>query len=331
MSKWRGNKEFSKYKIPFKGKDYNIRIFDFSSRREMERYVEEKSKNLDIEYNKKDLARLNKRPSQAIGDSWYGFPLIEKESDLTEHSQYLHFDLLKKIRPRIKGEIENLNLLESEYEVKKKKIEYNDREIGIFSFDRASMGLRKIKKDGETKIISDIKKSYAYFIPKSTAERTVKLYIHAGGNGGVGGKEMVYSGIASSVLVELLVEAGFDVEVNMIIGTIDSPRRKVIWSIAKVKKFHDELNMNDLMLLSSSPRYYRYKGFKNIIVSYDSANVQVPGGLGISSFDNQLKKEIIRTHRKGEARAILMDRAYSEDAVINVIKKVFNEFSSNTY
>ena len=317
---------YSEYRI----KKQQVRILDFSSRRAMEVFVHQQNKTLQFSKNSRELQKLKRRATTAAAeqDPWYGKPLITQPNDLTEHNEYLHFDLLKRLRPKVRKHMNGFTAFQDENKVERKKIAYNDKEIGIFSFDRAAMGLRKIIKDGETKIVSDVKKSYAYHETKSTAENTIKLYIHAGGTGDITGEQMVYSGIASSLVTELLVDKGFNVQVNVIIGTKD--RDQIVFSISRVKSFTGELNMNDLLLLSSSPRYYRYKGFACLIAAWDAVGWTIPLGKGASSFNHQLKKEILRQHRKGEEKAILLDRAYSEYEVTQVIKNALNEANNRS-
>ena len=317
---------YSEYRI----KGNRIRILDFSSRRAMEAFVKKQNQQLRYAKNKRELEVLKRRATIAASerDPWYGTPLVTKPGDLTEHNEYLHFDLLKRLRPKVKKHLKGLKAFQDEYKVEGKKIAYNDKEMGIFSFDRAAMGLRKVRKNGQPKIVSDVKRSYAYHETRSLAESTIKLYIHAGGTGDITGKEMVYSGIASSLVTKLFVDKGFNVEVNVIIGTKE--RGQTVFTISRVKSFSGELNMNDLLLLSSSPRYYRYKGFACLIAAWDAVGWLIPAGKGASTFSHQLKKEILRRHRKGEEKAILLERAYNEQAVIRVIKNAIHEVNNNS-
>jgi len=105
----------SEYQI----KSQQIQILDFSSRRAMETFVNRQNQALQFPKNKRELQKLKRRANNAAAeqDPWYGKPLITQPSDLTEHNEYLHFDLLKRLRPKVRKHLNGFTAFQDEYKV----------------------------------------------------------------------------------------------------------------------------------------------------------------------------------------------------------------------
>ena len=84
----------------------------------------------------------------------------------------------------------------------------------------------------------------------------MQLYIMAGANANVQGDQLLYVGLACAELVEFLELRGISVEVNVMIGTSFS--NQVAMACVRVKRFQDKLDKNQLLLISSDPRYFRF-------------------------------------------------------------------------
>ncbi|WP_281989744.1 hypothetical protein [Aquimarina aggregata] len=292
------------------------------------------------------IPKLNQHNSKAfkgINDwvSWhiranskmYGFPIPSNVEELNNHKMFRGMDLLKKIQPKIKSKLHSFLNMGSSKTIRKPKLRFNDKGIGVFSFDMASIGLfHRIPRLGSEEspleqtigklkialqvddIGSSAKKVFAHFEQKKGTYPALEVYVTAGGNAKIEGDALMYVGIACSELVDYMEARGIPVAINVVIAT--SFDTQIIAGIIRLKHFEDRLDKNQLLLLTSDPRYYRYRGFKALVSLGDYFGIDLPVGLG--TYFEGMDQHIVDTITGGQG--ISFGQSYSiEDAVKEII------------
>ena len=226
---------------------------------------------------------------------WYGHPPVSRVRELEEHTHFQGMHLLDAIHSKIKATLSQYLKVLDLYTLPKPKLAYHDRGLGMFSFDRAAMGMYRsnpvdvsspLSKTtsqlrialGKTGLFTNVKKVYGYFQHKRTEYPAIQLYLLAGANAKVKGDQMLYVGLACGELVEFLEQRGVAVQVHVLVGTSFSNR--VIMGVVRIKAFEQPLDKNQLLLLSSDPRYFRFRGFKALIALSDFFDLTIPKSLG---------------------------------------------------
>lgn len=271
------------------------------------------------------------------GSDWYGTPRPQGIAELENHKTFLGMPLLEKLRPKIKAHLQRyMDYLDAGI-MPKPKLAYNDRGLGVFSFDRAAMGMYKLShinlstpidtltsqlniELGRAGLKTATKKVYGFFRDKETSYPSMRLYLMAGANANVEGDQMLYLGLACSELAKFMELRGVPVEVNVIIGTFF--RGSVKMSAVRLKRFQDKLDTNQLLLMSSDPRYYRFRGFKSLIAIADYFGNVVPSGLG----------KITPDMAKGFVNALgddgfVFEQSYSLEAAAKEVKRIIETYS----
>lgn len=229
------------------------------------------------------------------GSDWYGTPVPTGIMELDGHKKYLGMHLIGEVQSRIKEHLEKyMNYLDSET-LPKRRLSYNDRGLGVFSFDRAGMSLFKMNKVNLTKPIDQvisklgielnrtalqtrIKNVYAFFENKHASYPSMRLYLLAGANAYVKGNNLLYVGLACAEVAEFLEMRNVAVEVNVMIGS--EFKGQTSFAVVRIKRFEERLDKNQLLLMSSDPRYFRYRGFKALIALANYFDLTIPETLG---------------------------------------------------
>ena len=267
---------------------------------------------------------------------WLGSPAPKSILELEEHRSFLGMPLVKEIQPKIKDKLsEYLRHIDTTV-LPKPKIAYNDRGLGVFSFERAAMGLYKsFPLNTQTtidtsvsqmnielrnyNIQTSVKSVYAYFKDRNTSYPSLQLYILAGANSNVKGNDLLYVGLACSELVEFMELRGISVEVNVLIGTTFS--EQTCFSVVRVKRFQDKLDKNQLLLISSDPRYFRYRGFKALIAMSNYFGLNIPAGLG------SMSKIMGRTFVSAlNFKSFVFEQSYSMRTAVAEVSKIITNY-----
>ncbi len=231
----------------------------------------------------------------AKGSEWYGTPVPSSLRDLEEHRFFAGMDLLKQVQPKVRKQLAAyMDYLEEEI-LPKPKLAYNSKGLGVFSFERAAMGLHRqvdvdlrtpMKKTvsqlkvalGHSRPRTSVKEVFAFFKDKESPLPALRLFILAGANAWVSGDEMLYVALACSELVDFLESRGVAVEVNVILASeFDG---QVCAGCIAVKRFQDPLDKNQLLLMTGDARYFRYRGFKGLISISNYLGKRIPDSLG---------------------------------------------------
>lgn len=221
-------------------------------------------------------------------------------------------------------------------QIKARKVKFNPFGLGVFSFDRAAMGmyrlneyyspsLRKVvqqeevfhtgevfelisdrsavikrleeRPDGKPKVRTTSKNVYSYFPPVHKDSKAVELYISCGGHVGIKAEEFLYSGISAIIVAQLLEKARIKTRISIVIGSSPDNYDKTAYAcIIPVKNYDEALDLNLLALLTSDPRFFRYDGFKGVISTYNHFGAICPNTLG-RGLDKQM---LIKTIEKSD-------------------------------
>ncbi len=310
----------------------------FDSGTDFHEFVEDQMQQLNAG-NRKVFQNMHLRALQKIQGqtSWYGSPSPKSIDDLITHDYFLGMPLLEVIRPKIRKQLEHYLKVAKDKILPKPKMEYNDKGLGVFSFDRAAMGLYRLQptlaappiqkqinqmnieldRGNKTTIIKDV---YAQIKDKATAFPALQLYITAGANAHVNGDQLLYVGLACAELTDFMESRGIAIGVNIIFETYFD--QKYIISMVRVKRFEDPLNLNALLLLSSDPRYYRYRGFKALIALSNYFGWTIPQSLGSSQKD--LGKQFVQATG---ADGFVFEQSYSMDTAIREVTKIITRYT----
>ena len=323
--------------LPKKHKIKQYNYVHFGSVRAFDEFVDEETLKLTDE-NRATWSGVNKDTLRKInsGSEWYGNPTPKNLNELNEHEVFLGMHLLKPIQAKIKQHLDKyLNYLDSEI-MPKPKVAYNDRGLGMFSFDRAAMSLYKTDKInlstpinraisqlnvelGNRKINTAVKNVYAYFEHKNTSYPAITLYVMAGANADRKGDQLLYVGLACAELIDFLEQRGVAVELNVLLGTAHSDQ--ISMGIIKVKRFEDRLDKNQLLLLSSDPRYFRYRGFKALIALTNYFGLTIPSSLGRISED--MGKGFVTAQQE---KGFVFEQSYSLESAAKEVTTIIENY-----
>lgn len=247
--------------------------------------------------------------------SWYG-PDTSFEEMSKGITAYKSPALIQRIYEQVNDEIST----PVRDKIKARKVKYNPVGLGFFVFDRAAMGLYRLKEyyshslektvdrkevaptkngykliqdgsgvterweqrpDGKPKVRTISKNVFAWFPPQNKEKHAVEMFISCGGNAGIGAEEFLYSGISAIIVAQLLEKARIPIRISIVIGSSpDNFESNVFAAIIPVKNYDELLDINLLALLTSDPRFFRFEGFKGLVSLYDHFNATIPSTFG---------------------------------------------------
>jgi len=272
------------------------------------------------------------------GTDWYGTPTPKDVKELEEHRTFLGMKLAQKIQPQIKDKLATyLDYLQDSV-LPKPKMAYNDRGLGVFSFERAAMAMYKdFPVDTQTpvntavsqmnielrnhQISTSVKSVYAYFQDKQMSYPSMQLYIMAGANANVKGDQLLYVGLACAELVDFLELRSISVEVNVLLGTSFS--NQVAMACVRVKRFQDRLDKNQLLLISSDPRYFRYRGFKSLVALSNYFGLTIPSGLG--SITAQMGTAFAKAINP---KGFVFEQSYAMETAVREVTQIIDNYKN---
>lgn len=301
----------------------------FSSLDEMNRFVDQQESVFSYgnrsewsEYVQRTEAKLMK------GSEWYGLPAPTSVKQLENHTTYGQMELLKTTRKLIESRLKHFLKRKGTEEMPRRKIAYNSMGLGVFSFDRAAIGLYKTRNSqGEERITTSVQDVYAYFLNKKVEQQNVRIYIVAGANGHVEGNQMMNVGLGATLLAEFLSERDFGVEISVIYGgdPLKEPSTSYM-CITKIKKFENSLDKNITMVLTSDPKYFRYRGFKTFHAIYNKFGTSFSASTSRLVNDGMAKKFVDSLQAKNSF-AYVFNRSYTVDEVGREIERILNDIS----
>lgn len=322
--------------ISSNGTKYNYLLFD--NVRTFNRFVDAETEQL--EYTNANTWKHEVIDADLMlqkQTEWYGTPIPKGVDELDGHNHFLGMHLLKELQPKIQNQMaQYLEYLNSNV-MPKPKVDYNDRGLGMFSFDRAALGLFKNTKVnvttpidrttsqlkielGRSNINTMVKKVFAFFKNKETSLPSMRLYVMAGANGNVQGNELLYVGLACAELVDFLEQRGVAVEVNVLLGTTFDNTVNV--GVVRVKRFQDRMDKNQLLLMSSDPRYFRYRGFKALIALCNRFGLTIPEGLG--RIEPSMGRDFVEVMQE---KGFVFEQSYSLDSATKEVTRIIEDYN----
>lgn len=169
-----------------------------------------------------------------------------------------------------------------------RKLDFNDLGLGVFCFSRAAMQLRRKKINGETKVISDVKKVYGYFPQKKGNNIVVRMMLPMGLSHNQGQKQLFYNALASIVAAEYLINKEFDVEIyaRMTLDVTKGKGSRVNYATNIIKLADSKISpisesdIERILIMMAEVRFYRSVGFLNSIKICDFFGIDIDANLG---------------------------------------------------
>lgn len=314
---------------------YNYLVFDSVMR--FNSFVDTEAANLsESNQSRWETIKRATRDNLKKDSDWYGTPTPKNIEALEAHRTFMGMSLIKEIQPKIKDRLAHYIELLQDNVLPKPKMAYNDRGLGVFSFDKAAMAMYKhysinsitpldtsvsqmnIELD-KYAVQTSVKNVYAYFKNKEQSYPSLQLYIMSGANAHVKGNELFYVGLACAELVEFMELRGISVEVNILLGT--SFDNQVVVSQIRLKRFQDILDKNQLLLMSSDPRYFRYRGFKSLIVMANCFGLTIPLGLG--SIQQSMGADFVKEINPD---GFVFEQSYSIDKAVKEVTQIIENY-----
>jgi hypothetical protein len=261
---------------------------------------------------------------------------------LEAHNEYQAPELAQKVGAQFRNKLQPLLRRFTENNVNLRKMRYNALGLGVFSFDRASIGLMRMRTGDTqpidlhirrmemelgratdandlTRAVTTVKDVFAWFPPAPAATKTIVLYAIAGGNSDLTAAEMLYTGIALAEITDFLTENGYSVEVRALIGSTHDG--KFAGASIAAKTFDQNIDKNLLLVLLSDPMFYRFNGFKGIIGLANVAGINV--GYDLGETPRNLTK-IMPAIAPSDTTSIAINPAYSEAAALAEVERIIS-------
>lgn len=192
--------------------------------------------------------------------TWYG-PDATYEELNAGISEYSSPELLGELLAKVKSAVS----AETLQKVAAKRMRFNDLGLGVFSFDRAAMGLYRVKElyspslgrrveeeeitrqgghivltadgspveerweqrpDGSPRARTNTKRLFAYFPMERRARRTVSIVVRAGAHAAIKAQDFLYCGLSAVVVAQLLEQAGICTRIHVLVGAVSYPGGK---------------------------------------------------------------------------------------------------------
>ena len=267
----------------------------FENPKAFHEFVNRQCRSLEFD-NKATLDRIEANAKHRIASQsdWYGTPAPRSIEDLEAHHYFGNMELLETVEPKIKTHFHHYVALAKDSLITRPKLTSNSKGLGVFSFDRAVMGLYKLPMTkGNTPIASllnqlkialekdkatTVKDTHFHVEEHHQMRPSITINLLAGANAKTKGDALYYVGIACALLVEYLESCLVAVAVNVLIGTTINTDSCL--SVVQIKRFEDPLDKNQLLVIGSDPRYFRYNGFKALIATADYCGLAIPRSLG---------------------------------------------------
>ncbi len=282
----------------------------------------------------------------AASTTVFGEEVPDSVASLNTYSVFGKMHLLAQIRSKLQSKLHAFLYKTENHTVSTSQLEWNDKGVGSFSFAMASMGLFKsipmATKDEEgleaqveklkialelTGIGSSVRKSYVHFGQHKGSRPALELYVTAGGNANIEGEALHYVGIACAELTTYMESKGIPIAIYVVLATFWN--HQSIAGIICLKRFEASLDINQLLLLSSDPKYFRYRGCKALIALGDYMGLELPKGLG--RHYTGMHQDIVATVTEG--KGVSFGQSYSiEEAVkeVTLIKGLVVKDKSNS-
>jgi len=313
--------------------DTNYQMLNFDDLQNFNEFVANE-KLTDANLSSKESA-VTKSIEENYNTDWYGLPIAQSPEEIYNHNHFLGMDKIDEVKSIVKPYLEKMNERIRSI-LPERKLDYNDRNLGIFSFDRAMMGMYKLNNIdlstslstqksqiavelGRTKPKTTVKKIFAYFSDQNKSADAVTIYQVCGGAANIDGDNLLYTGIATSILVEYLEKRNIPVQVKGILASgVNGTYRG---ALVTLKSFQNKFDMNTFLLFTSDPRYFRCKGFLGLISTSNYMNFNIPSNLGSPASPEDFLEKYENSYSMG--------KCYSVDEIAKQVESVINKYVDN--
>jgi len=262
---------------------------DFANLLEYQQWIKDTFANLS-ELNRSQLDRFKKDYVERrirTEPTWYGrdTSFLEMESGIT---QFKDPELIERVYNQVNDKITTA----VRERIKARKILYNPNGLGVFIFDRAAMGMYRLKeffspsqnrivereevrqakkgyvlvKDGspvvqrweqhkennKPKIRTTSKNVYAYYPKVSKERQAVELFISCGANADTKADAFLYSGISAIIIAQILEKARIPNRITIAVGSSPDGYSDTAYACIIPVKEYDENPDINLLALLSS-------------------------------------------------------------------------------
>lgn len=300
---------------------------DFKNLLDFREWMDGRLSNLNNQGNEKRLSDFSKDEVEFTlrkYPSFYG-----RDTTFNEMNDGVKEFKKPELIDKILGQVKNSLSANVSNSVKSPKVKFNSMGLGVFSFDRAAMGLYRAseffspsqnrvpqhfeveefdaghrmkadktevisrleeKPDGSKKVRTNSRDVFAWF-PKSNVEKNaVEIIMVAGGSASIAAEKMLFGGISAIIVAQFLEAMKIPVKIQIVLGSYDMRRRRYHGSLIPIKNYDEPLDSNLIALASSDPRYFRFDGFKGLIASYDEFNHVIPESYGSHASSEDLSE-----------------------------------------
>lgn len=285
-------------------------------------WIEDVIDNLRININHKfDFSEQSISELIRNSKNWYGDGVTYEELQ-SKITQYRNPELIEQIYEEVKELVPSA----VESAIPKPKIKFNPT-LGVFSFDRAAMGLYRNKEwyspkhnrvvderevytkksksylledkspveqrweqreNGKPKVRTTNKKVFAITTKnRSSLSQAVDIFLYAGSHAGTTSNQMLYTGISAILTAEILEQVGIKTRIRIVVGSTDG--NDFYGTVIPVKDFGQVIDRNLVALLSSDSRFFRHAGFKGILASYEHFGAYLPSSYGSPAYSDDLE------------------------------------------
>lgn len=255
----------------------------------------------------------------SIKRGWYGNAKNVDKKDLTNRSitKFQYLELLENLE----GKIDFALSTDSATSIEKRKLQFNDLGLGVFTFDRVAQGMFRLNEfyspkhdavfdkaqvqeigkgyelksdrseiverkeqwpSGKPKIRTTQKKVFAWFPKVKKEQRSVTIVTCPFHPGFTKGEDTVYSGVTTLIVAKKLITAGIKVRIILAIAANCAENtRSDVAAYIEVKKYEQPLDANLLGIVSSDPRFCRYEGIFALHALFILADNKPSIGVGI--------------------------------------------------
>ena len=91
----------------------------------------------------------------------------------------------------------------------------------------------------------------------------------------------------------------------------------------RVKRFQDRLDKNQLLLISSDPRYFRYRGFKSLVALSNYFGLTIPSGLG--SITAQMGTAFAKAINP---KGFVFEQSYAMETAVREVTQIIDNYKN---
>ena len=314
-------------------------------------FVDSEFENLSVDNQRRfQSSVINSSKRQLNSTSWFGEKTPDSLEALDNHNKYQYFDHFKEVKRKVERDLKKLRFKNNKEIIDTQKIGYNSN-FGVFSFDRASIGLHKVRNANinplaqsiemmqvelgtlrasrakQTPLLTrtSVKDVFAFQKISPQKRKAIRIFIVPAYDWMKDGGQFKYTGILGTLIADNLIQRGHHVEINVLFG-VES--RGYVTSMVRVKKFGGKLDKNRIMMLTYDPWVYRYQRFKSNIALFNYFGRKMPSGMG-RPFKGSTGIEVakaIANSEKIKSEIVVIDSVYNESALLKQLDRIITEF-----